>query len=159
MILVPFDDDESNKVAEPDVKPLTAPEAHALRQKLHSVSPWRLVCWQLVVGLVLTGMVWMWVDRADWVASVGYGALCVVLPNALFARGLARGQKAGQPGGVLVGFFVWELVKVVVTVAMLVAAPKLMVGLNWLALLVGFVVTMKVSWVAVWYRLVCKKSV
>lgn len=156
MIPVPFDD-ESNEGAEPVVQPLTALEAQALRQKLHAVSPWRLVGWQVVVGLVFAGLVWMY--RADWATSVGYGALCVVLPNALFARGLIRGQRAGHPGAALAGFFVWELVKVVVTVALLVAAPIWVVGLNWLALLVGFVVTMKVSWVAVWFRLVRKKSV
>jgi ATP synthase protein I len=42
---------------------------------------------------------------------------------------------------------------------MLFAAPRLVVQLNWLALLAGFVVTMKASWVAVWFRLVRKKSV
>jgi ATP synthase protein I len=51
------------------------------------------------------------------------------------------------------------MVKVVLTVAMLFAAPGLIPDLNWLALLAGFVVTMKVYWVAMWLHSVRKKSV
>jgi len=43
---------------------------------------------------------------------------------------------------------VWELVKIAVTIAMLFAAPRLVGALSWLALLAGFVVTIKVYWVA-----------
>ena len=51
------------------------------------------------------------------------------------------------------------MVKVVLTVAMLFVAPKLVVGLNWLVLLAGFVVTMKVYWVAMWLHSRRPKSV
>jgi ATP synthase protein I len=34
----------------------------------------------------------------------------------------------------MLGFFVWELVKIVLTIAMLFAAPKWVSDLNWLAL-------------------------
>jgi ATP synthase protein I len=49
-------------------------------------------------------------------------------------------------------FFVWELAKLVLTVAMLAAAPRLVKDLSWLALLVGMVVTMKTYWVALQVR-------
>ncbi len=159
MIQVPYDEDELSIAIESEIKPLTADEAQALRQKLLPISPWMVVRWQIAVGLVLAGLVWLFCKRADWVWSVAYGAICVVLPNVFFARGLARGQRTGQPGAALSGFFVWELLKIALTVAMLFASPKLIAELNWLALLAGFVVTMKVSWVAVWFRLVRKKSV
>jgi ATP synthase protein I len=42
---------------------------------------------------------------------------------------------------------------------MLFAAPRLVAQLNWLALLAGFVVTMKASWLAMWLGLVRKMSV
>ena len=58
----------------------------------------------------------------------------------------------------MTGFFVWEMVKILLTVAMLFAAPRLILNLNWLALLAGFVVTMKVYWVAMWLRPGRKKS-
>ena len=47
------------------------------------------------------------------------------------------------------GFFLWEMVKIALTVAMLIAAPRLVTELSWPAMLVGLVVTMKASWVAV----------
>jgi ATP synthase protein I len=53
---------------------------------------------------------------------------------------------------------VWELVKIALTVVILLAAPKLVPHLSWLALLAGFVVTMKVYWVAAWLRPVRSKS-
>jgi ATP synthase protein I len=98
-------------------------------------------------------------EQAPVAWSVLYGAVSVVVPAALFVRGVSRNQAVTSPGAVLAGFFVWEMVKVALTVAMLFAAPSLVVQLNWLALLAGFVVTMKASWLAVWLRLVRKKSV
>jgi ATP synthase protein I len=47
-----------------------------------------------------------------------------------------------------VGLFVWELVKIVLTVALLLVAPKVISDLSWFALVAGFVVTMKVYWLA-----------
>ncbi len=46
----------------------------------------------------------------------------------------------------------WEMVKIGLTVAMLIAAPRLVLDLSWLAMLAGFVVTMKVYWLAMWLR-------
>ena len=83
----------------------------------------------------------------------------MVIPGALFARGLLRQRGAANAGSALAGFFVWEMVKVALTMAMLVAAPRLILQLNWLALLAGFVVTMKVYWVAIWLRPARKNSV
>ena len=85
-------------------------------------------------------------------ASVAYGVLAVVLPAALMVRGLQRQAKVAQSGAAMLGFVIWELVKVVLTVAMLLAAPKLVSPLNWPALVVGFVVTIQVYWAAAWLR-------
>lgn len=51
-------------------------------------------------------------------------------------------------GTAVFGFLLWEMVKLVVTVAMLIAAPRLVAGLEWLALLAGLVVALKMYWVA-----------
>ena len=48
--------------------------------------------------------------------------------------------------------FVWEFVKIILTLVMLFAAPRMVADLNWLALLAGFVVTMKASWLAMFWR-------
>jgi ATP synthase protein I len=68
----------------------------------------------------------------------------VVVPAALFARGLAHARHTA--GGVLAGFFVWEMAKIALTVAMLGIALRWLQPLNWLALLAGMVVTMKTYW-------------
>lgn len=150
-----FDVDESD---ESDFKPLSAQEAQALREAQPMVSPWRIVGWQILVGLLVALATWGATKSmvAGW--SAAYGALAVVIPAALFVRGLSRQQSAANAGSALTGFFVWEMVKVLLTVAMLFAAPRLILNLNWLALLAGFVVTMKVYWVAMWLRPGYKKS-
>ena len=150
-----FDVDESD---ESDFKPLSAQEAQALREAQPMVSPWRIVGWQILVGLLVALATWGATKSmvAGW--SAAYGALAVVIPAALFVRGLSRQQGAANAGSALTGFFVWEMVKILLTVAMLFAAPRLILNLNWLALLAGFVVTMKVYWVAMWLRPGYKKS-
>jgi ATP synthase protein I len=45
-------------------------------------------------------------------------------------------------------FFLWEMVKIALTVALMAAAPRMVAGLSWPALLVGVVLTIKVYWVA-----------
>lgn len=113
---------------------------------------------QVAVGLCVA-LLAGWVSGQAPVAwSAGYGALAVVLPAALFARGLVRQSAAAHPGAALVGLLVWELVKIALTVAMLFAAPRLIAQLSWLALVVGFVVTMKVYWVAMWFHPGRRKS-
>jgi ATP synthase protein I len=53
-----------------------------------------------------------------------------------------------QIGVAVTGFFVWEVVKIAVCVAMLLAAPKILSQPHWPALLVGMVLTIKVYWLA-----------
>jgi len=111
------------------------------------------------VGVGVALLAWMVTGNAQMFWSAGYGALAVVFPAAVFARGLSKQTSALHGNAALAGFFVWELVKIGLTVAMLTAAPKLVEGLNWLALLAGFVVTMKVYWVAMWFRPARKNSI
>jgi len=160
-----FQSAEQDPASNPDgledenFKVLTAEEAKALQRSSPKLSPWVVVAAQAVVGVAVAGLTGLLVgsELAFW--SAAYGALAVVVPAVVFARGLARQQRAPNAGSALGGFFVWEMVKIVLTVAMLFAAPRLVVGLNWLALLAGFVVTMKVYWVAMWLHSKRAKSV
>ena len=136
--------DDADAAAQAEFKPLSAEEARQWREQHPPISPWRIVAGQMVAGIVVALLVW----RAAWAGSLFYGAMTVVLPAALMARALSR--RSGAAGAALVVFFVWELVKIVLTVALLVAAPRLVPGLNWLALLAGLVVAVKVYWVAMW---------
>jgi ATP synthase protein I len=143
--------DEENGL-EPEPKPLTAEEAALLRPKIVGFSPWHVIGVQALVGVLVVLVVWLVSDQAAWGKSTGYGALAVLVPAMLFARGLTRQQRAQAPGAALAGLFVWEFVKIILTLAMLFAAPRLVVDLNWLALLAGFVVTMKASWLAMLWQ-------
>ena len=135
--------------ADSEFKPLTAEEARQWRARNAPMSPWRVVAWQLMVGVVLAVLVGVSFGGSAGVLAA-YGALAVVAPAALMARGLSRQSAIAQPGALMLGFVVWESVKVLLTVVLLLAAPKVLSPLNWLALVAGFVVTMKVYWVAVW---------
>ena len=47
---------------------------------------------------------------------------------------------------------VWEAVKLMLAVAMLALAPRMVAGLSWPALLIGMVVCLKVYWLALLWR-------
>ncbi len=139
-----------------DFKPLTASEARQLREASPSLSPWRVVAVQFVAGGLVALIAWLWTGRQNVGWSTGYGALAVVIPAALFARGLTRDMSALSPqaraAGAVFGFFLWEMVKIALTVTMLFAAPRLVPALSWPAMLVGLVVAMKMYWVALLLR-------
>lgn len=149
-IIAPYADiDADNDLGNPDAfKPLTAEQAQALREKHPSLSPWWVVAGQVVVGFVAALAAWALTGKQNVAWSVGYGALAVALPAAVFARGLTGRFASLNPGSAAVGFLLWEMVKLVLTMAMLIAAPGLVVALSWPAMLVGLVLAMKVYWVA-----------
>ncbi len=132
-------------------KRLNAQEVRQLRERSPSLSPWWVVVWQVVVGAVVALAAWLITGRHNVGWSAAYGALAVVIPAAVFARGLTGRFSSLNAGTAAVGFMLWEMVKIAVTVAMLVAAPRLVAALSWPALLAGLVLTMKVYWVAMAY--------
>lgn len=126
---------------ESQFKPLTAQEAQAWRERHgQQWSVWRVVGIQCAVTLVVAALAWVLAGKAAaW--SAAYGGLVVVLPAIVFARAVVR--QATHAGTALARLFGWELVKWVLSIAMLVAAPRLVKDLNWLALLAGMVIVMK----------------
>ena len=143
----PYDDEV--KAGKPDTfKPLSAEQARRLREQNPSVPPWKVVVGQGVVGILVALAAWGFTGSQNVGWSAAYGALAVVLPAAIFARGLTGRFASLNAGTAVFGFFLWEMVKLVLTVAMLIAAPNLVVALSWPALLAGLVLTMKVYWVA-----------
>lgn len=138
---------EEQEEASP-VRTLSAEEALRVREQNPPVSPWRVVAGQAVVGLVAALLAWGFTGKQNVGWSVAYGALAVLVPAAVFARGLTGRFSSLNAGSAAVGFLLWEMVKIALTFAMLVAAPRLVAGLSWPALLVGLVLAMKVYWVA-----------
>jgi len=133
-------------------KPLSAEQVAELRKRLPLLSIWRVLGVQALLGLLVAGLVWLISGRVAAVYSSLYGALTVIIPAALFARGLTSRVSALNAGAAVFGFFLWEMVKIGLTVAMLIAAPRLVNELSWPAMLVGLVVTMKVYWLALGLR-------
>ncbi|MBC7955035.1 MAG: ATP synthase subunit I, partial [Cytophagales bacterium] len=127
-------------------KTLTSDEAKALKTQLPMVSPWRVVGVQALVGLLCAAVVWVVTQRSAAAWSALYGALSVVLPGALMARGMTRGTKS--PVAAAAGFMFWEMLKIAVAIAMLVIAARVVPQLSWPALLITMVVCMKVNWLA-----------
>jgi ATP synthase protein I len=144
--------EEGDAAEEAPIKPLTREEAEALSAKHPPISPWRVVTMQVVAGLVVTLLVYVVTGKGETAWSALYGAVAVVVPSALLARGMTRRSSRGDPGALVFGFMLWEFMKIALTVAMLAAAAKVVPSLSWPALLVAMVVCMKVTWLALLWR-------
>jgi ATP synthase protein I len=137
---------------EDSFQPLTAEQAAKWRQQNPALSVWRVVFWQVAVGVVLAALVGGWSGRVSLVVSVFYGSAAVFIPAALFARGLTSRLTTVNPLTAAAGLLVWEGVKVALTALALLLATRLVEDLSWPALLVGLVVTMKVYLLALAWR-------
>jgi ATP synthase protein I len=147
-----FVDEDGDFNGTESIRPLTAEEVQQLRLQQPLLSIWRVVLAQVVVGLVVAALTWLFTGRVSAAWSAAYGALAVVVPAALFARGLTSKTSTINSGAAVFGFLLWEMVKIGLTVAMLYAATWLVKDLSWPAMLVGLVVTMKVYWVVFAWR-------
>ena len=144
--------ESETEAEESDFKPLTAQEAEQWRSRNPPLSVWKVVAGQALVGVLVALVAWALTGKASVGWSAAYGALAVVVPAGLFARGVLRHKASSNPRAAMLGFFGWEIAKIVLTVALLAAAPRLVPGLSWIALLVGMVITMKTYWVALMVR-------
>ena len=89
--------------------------------------------------------------------SALYGAVIVVLPAALLARGVGRLAGTGPLAGTI-GFFGWQAVKMLLSLALLLGAVRVVPNLNWPALLVAVAVCLQVNWLALLWRGRAKKN-
>ena len=137
---------------ESDFSPLTPEQAQRLIAQNPSLSVWWVLSAQSVVGVVAAIVAGVLTGQGASAWSALYGCLAVVIPGALFARGLRSQFSSISAVTAGFGFFVWEAVKIGVSVAMLAAAPRLVADLDWLAMLVGLIVTLKVYWLALLVR-------
>lgn len=82
--------------------------------------------------------------------SALFGGLCCVVPNGLFAwRLFANERKPGAANPMV--FFIGELIKIALTIALLGAVVWLYHDLNWLALIAAFIVALK-SYIILLFR-------
>lgn len=131
--------------------PLTPEQAQALRAELPQVSAWQVVAAQAVAGLLAAVLGFALGDRSAVGWSALYGAACIVVPSAVLARAMGRLTGAG-PAAAAVGFMLWEGVKVLLALAMLVAATRVVPDLSWPALLAALTVCLGMNWLALLWR-------
>lgn len=136
----------------PPFRVLTRQEAQALAARQPTVSPWRVVAVQGLLGLAVAGFVWLWWGSESVAFSALYGAAVVVVPGLLMARGMTSRFSSMNAGTGAVSFMLWEMLKIAVSVVMLMLAPKLVQNLSWPALLVTLILCIKVYWVALLWR-------
>ena len=108
--------------------------------------------WQVIAGVVIALGAWLLSGDKVVALSALYGALVVVLPAAVLARGMTSRVTGMNAVSAAMGFMVWEMVKIGLSVAMFLAAPQLVPGLDWLVMLVAVMLTMMVYGVAAVYR-------
>lgn len=143
---------DTDEPEEQEFKRLTAEQAQALRESDPALSPWWVVGLQCLAGLAVALLAWGVSGKAPVGWSAGYGALAVIIPAALFARGLMSRFSSINAATAGFGFFLWEAVKIAVSIAMIAVAPRLIADLSWLALLAGLFVTLKMYWLALLKR-------
>jgi len=145
--------DADEALEELEHKPWSAEQAQAWRQSQPVQSVWRVLLAQLVVAVLGASLAGGWFHSGAIGLSWMYGALTVILPAALFARGMTSPVASLNAMSAALGFMVWQAVKWVFAVLLLVLAPRWVPDLSWPALLAGLIVTMKVYWLAlVWGR-------
>ena len=148
----PWADDADDDGREP-FKSLTREEARVLvANNLRRVSPWWVIAAQAAIGVLAALVAGGFGTAEGWFWSALYGAAVVVVPGALMARGMTRPLTSVSPGASALGVMLWSLVKIAVSVALLMLAPKLVQPLSWPVLLATMVLCMQVYWLALLWR-------
>ena len=153
-------DSWEDEAEQDDFKPLTREEAQQWRARQPDASAWQVVRWQLALTVLVTLLAALITRQSSVVWSVLYGALCILLPTALMAYGLTSSaltrwlgsSRSNAAGASLAGMFFWEGIKILLALALMWSAPRLVPDLSWLGLLAGLVVVLKVHWLGWWIR-------
>lgn len=144
-----WDDDEAENGRS---ERLTPSQAAVFRAHNPQVSPWRVIAVQAAVGGAVTLLVWLLGGGREHAWSALYGAVTAVLPGALLARGMTSRLSSLSPAVSAASVMLWETVKIGATVALLMAAPKLVRQLSWPALLAALAACVSVYWFALLWR-------
>jgi ATP synthase protein I len=136
-----------------DVVPLTRAEAEALFGSQVSrparVTPFRVVAAQIVLSLIATLVWWLFYKPpgAAALSALLGGAICW-LPGALFAARLRQLTGAGT----VMKWVLGEAFKMGATIAMFVAIAFWYRDVQWIPLLVTYLIALKTYWIALAWR-------
>lgn len=131
--------------------PLTRAEAEALRAGWGKFSLMRVFVAQAAAALLAVAACVAFGGTVATVQSVAWGAAACLLPSVVTGLAWRRGMRAGLHGVSLGRLLLWEGVKIVFSVGLLWAAPRWLAEVNWLALVLAFVWTVKAFWVGAWW--------
>lgn len=138
-----------------DVKVLSREEVRVIAQQHRPFSFGELVSAQLICALlVVAWAVWRQSAINDpMVLALAYGSACAWLPQLLQNWGMRRrrlaleaGVLVNHAGLALVHVYTWEGAKIGLTLVMLGLAPTVLSPVRWLALVLGFVLCLKLGW-------------
>ncbi|WP_233865395.1 ATP synthase subunit I [Paraburkholderia adhaesiva] len=136
-----------------DIVPLTRTEAEKLFgpqvSRPSRVTPFRVVAAQLVLSLVATLVWWLFYKPPGAAALSAFlgGAICW-LPGALFAARLKQLSGAGT----VMNWMLGEAFKMGATIAMFVAVAVWYREVQWIPLLVTYLIALKTYWIALAWR-------
>ena len=147
-----FRDDAWDDEIEPPVRRLSRAEAADLAARQPAISPWRVVAYQVLVGLAIAVLVQLVTGDVLLMASALYGAAVVAVPGALMARGATSRLGLISPLTSTVSMMGWATVKIVVSVVMLALASRIVPGLHWPVMLATLVVCMQTYAFALLWR-------
>jgi ATP synthase protein I len=142
-----FDDEAENT----SWTPLTRAEAERFRQQHPTLSPWRVVAAQFLLGVLAATVAGLVTGRAG-AASALYGAAVVIVPGVLMARGATSRLSSLSPMVSAVSMLAWAFAKIAASVALLMLASRIVPGVVWPVLLASMVLCMQSYWFALLWR-------
>jgi ATP synthase protein I len=144
--------DDDDEASDRPFKRLSREDAARLREQEPTLSPWKVVAAQAAVGVVVAVLGWLITGRQEVAWSALYGGAVVAVPGVLMARGVTSRLTSLSPVVSVVSIMLWESIKIIVSVAMLVLAPKVVRPLSWPALLATLALGLSVYWFALLWR-------
>jgi len=133
-------------------EPLTPRQAQNLRLKSPTIPLWWVIALQLGLGVAYILLVAFLGQNEFWVVSAACGVGVVWVPALLFVVVITSGStQRGVHSSVLV-FFVGELIKLILSVALIFLSVWWLENLKWQLFLGGMLLSLKVYWVALAIR-------
>jgi len=110
------------------------------------IAAFRLAGWQvLLTGIVAAGAFWLGGLTAAWSAAIG-GSIGIVA-GLYQALRMFRVNAGSDPEGFMRGVYVGEAVKIVLTIALMIAAIRVL-GVAMLPFMIGYIAIYIVYWIA-----------
>lgn len=110
------------------------------------MAAFRLAGWQvLLTGIVAAGAFWL--GGWFWALSAGIGGGIGIVAGLYQALRMFRVNAALDPTGFMRGVYIGEAVKIVLTVALMIAAIRVL-GVEMLPFMIGYIAIYSVYWIA-----------